>query len=195
MHAKVFSTILLCALLGCGGPESRTATVALPETPALAAPENGEIMRIVGESPEWSDYQSPSSAWSFATDVKAMNPQVRANAEDLAKAGWIVIGKERVTLSEKSRSDPRFLARTNGFIDVVPIATKEVVSVDSIKMEGDRVFCNLTWSWRANEVGSAFASEPLHARLTALQYAAVELRASKGQWSVWEISARAPGGS
>ena len=190
MCPKVLATVLVSVLLGCGPSETSTGPVASPAPSALAAPKNEEIVQIVGESPEWSDYESPSSAWSFAIDVKAINPLVRANADDLAKAGWIVIGKERVTLSDKARTDPRFLTRPNGFIDVVPIAKKEIASVDLNTKSGEVVICDLTWTWRANEVGSAFVSDPLHAKLTSPQYATVELRPYKGRWGVWEIRPR-----
>ncbi len=76
--------------------------------------------------------------------------------------------------------------RPNGFVDIVPIAKKELTEVSSINPQPDgNLKANLCWQWIPNEVGSAFKSGLVRERIEAMHCAIADLQpAADGGWEV-----------
>ena len=67
-----------------------------------------------------------------------MSAPVRQSVRELADAGWLAVdGAGDVTLTAKSRNDRRFLLRSNGLLDIVPLAKKEMGTVQSVQANED----------------------------------------------------------
>ena len=80
----------------------------------------------------------------------------------------------------KAKEDKRFLVRPNGTLDVVPLAKKELVSIDAVR--GERV--DFTWKWIPNEVGAL-----LKDRFAGDQKATATLLWDGTTWTVLRIEA------
>lgn len=191
---KVTSLLAIAIfLLGCAAeePVTRTATVAEEAAEPLPPPTPDEASALVAESAPFGDYLfSTGSAFSLPIEAAAMNEPARLGAEDLRKAGWIRIASGRVELTEKAEGDKRFLVRPNGFIDIVPLARKELVEVVAVRPTEDGVDVDFRWRWNPNEVGSAFTRGLIKERFDATHEAAARLQDFGSGWEVVLIERR-----
>ena len=186
-HAVLF--LLLFA--ACRAPEpARTTSSSAPAKPAVAPPSAADAQRIVAASPEFSDYEFTNA--SVTLPMKSpMPPYLAADAKQLAAAGWLREGAGGIELAPKAKGDKRFLVRQNGYLDVVPLASKELTAVTTVKPSADgTASADFTWKWIPNEVGSAFARGPLHDRYAAPQAATATLMWDGSAWTVLRITPR-----
>jgi hypothetical protein len=137
---------LLLALLFVACTAEKPAPPPAAEAPKTPPPPSAEQAReLIANAPEFGDYQFTNASVSIA--------RRDANAEALAKAGWIHFDASgNVALSPKAQTDKRFLLRQNGILDVVPLAKKELVAVTAVR--GADV--EFTWKWVPNEIGTLF---------------------------------------
>jgi hypothetical protein len=139
-------------LVACAKPEAPAA-----KKPAAPPPPTTEAATtLIANSPELGDYQFTHAAFTFAQKTP-MND----GAKKLAAAKWIHAEGGQVVLSEKAKSDKRFLVRQNGFVDVVPLAKKEMIAVTAVRPQPDgNVLADFTWKWVPNELGTAIGQPP-----------------------------------
>ena len=186
---SVSVVLLFISLLACGIHEPHQAES--PEETAdpissLEPPTPEEAFGIIAQSPEFSDYEFTFASLSLPMTEATSNERTRQAALDLAAAGWIELDAAgSVRIGEKVASDKRFLVRPNGFLDIVPLAKKELVEVSSVgTTENGDVVAIITWKWTPNEVGASFTSGPIHERFKAQQAARATLMRSGETWSV-----------
>lgn len=187
------SILILSALIiaGCGEiPEAPKAPANAPAAaPAVAPPTKAEATQIVGDSAEWSDYQFTYSSWSFQLGTPVAHPTTRQLVDDLVVAGWLRMTKGGVVeLTERAKTDKRFLVRANNSLDIVPMAAKELVGVTSIKSEPDGAArAEVRWKWVPNDVGASFRSGFIKERYDAPQVAVATLERANGAWRVRKV--------
>jgi len=148
----------LLLLFACAKPEAPPAPAkpAAPPPPTVAAAQE-----LIANAPELGDYQFTRAAFTFATKKSSMTPPMNDGAKKLAAAKWIRFESDQIVLSDKAKSDKRFLVRPNGFIDVVPLAKKEMVGVTAVRPQPDgNVLADFTWKWVPNELGTAIGEPP-----------------------------------
>ncbi|MEO8216914.1 MAG: hypothetical protein ABI718_07520 [Acidobacteriota bacterium] len=179
----------------CNAPEAvteSTATVTASPAPAPSPPSSDQARTIIADSAEWSDFQSPYSAWSLPTSKSMLGGAALQGARDLEKAGWISLRSGDAVLTEKARGDRRFLERPNGSIDIVPLAKKEITTADTIRPGPEhQLLVDVQWQWIPNDVGQAFRSGAIRDRLTGTYQATVTLQpAERGGWEVLRIVPR-----
>ena len=190
---KFVATIAIVLMTACGSPESQKATTTAPPPPKpqVAPPSAQEAKQIIGSSPEFSDYEFTNAAFTLPMKRTAMIGPAAQSANDLVRAGWIDIPSDTVALTTKSRGDKRFLVRPNGFLDIVPIAKKELGDVIAVRPNADgTVSADFNWRWIPNEVGKAFRGGPVRERFDAEQHATAVLMHDAGGWSVLRIDKR-----
>lgn len=149
MRRLLFITMFIVA---CSKPEPapQPKKEALPTPPTAAAAQE-----LIANAPEFGDYQFTNAAFTFAQKKSVMSPLMLDGAKRLTAANWIRLEGEDVVLTDKAKSDKRFLVRPNGFIDVVPLAKKEMIGVSGVKQQPDGlVLADFTWKWAPNEIGS-----------------------------------------
>ena len=161
-----------------------------PQAPA--PPQAAAVGELIAGSPEFGDYQFTNAAVSIPVAGSQMSEPTRALARELASAGWIAFdGAGDIMLTDRSRSDRRFLMRENGILDIVPIAKKEMGEVGTVRQNPDgTASADFTWRWVPNEVGSSFKSGMVHDRLASIQQARATLIWDGTAWSVLGIDAR-----
>jgi len=151
--------LLILLFVACAKPEAPAApkkAATLPAPPTAAAAQ-----ALIANGPELGDYQFTHAAFTFAQKKSAMSPAMIGGANKLASAKWIRIEGDDFVLTEKAKSDKRFLARPNGFIDVVPLAKKEMIGVTGVRQQPDgTVLADFTWKWVPNEIGTALGLPP-----------------------------------
>ena len=190
MHKSLAMIALLAFMLPACSPAenaaepavaAETATVAAPAPPSAA-----EAKELIENSAAFSDYQFTNAAFSLPLQRSRFNEVTRVAADELAAAGWIRIEGDEVVLEEKAKSDPRWLVRPNGFVDIVPIAKKALTDVTAIRPEPDgNLKANLCWNWVPNEVGAAFKSGLVRERFDATHCAIALLQPTNdGAWEV-----------
>jgi len=186
---RIAAILLLTLAGGCGGHEpASTSKVAVPPPRLLAPPTLPEAQTIVASSPEFSDYEFTNAAFTLAMTGSAMSVEQRAAARDLAAAGWLRRNGDAFELTQKSRSDRRWLVRPNGTTDLVPLASKEVVEATAMQTGADgNPQVAFTWRWIPNEIGSAFVSGPVHERFSIPHGARATLLRDGANWSVLRI--------
>ena len=142
--------LILALLLICCTKESHRGTEKSTGEAPVAPPGNAAAQELIANSPEFGDYQFTHAAFTFAQKTP-----LNDGAKKLAAAKWIRAEGDQVVLSEKAKSDKRFLVRQNGFVDVVPLAKKEMIGVTSVKQQPDGlVLAEFSWKWMPNEIGS-----------------------------------------
>ncbi|HVT43058.1 MAG TPA: hypothetical protein VMT00_01590 [Thermoanaerobaculia bacterium] len=180
-------------LLGCGGKETPA-----PEAPAQSAPNPptpAEAKELIVPSAEFSDFQSPYSGFSLPMKKSLIvNNEVQMVADDLKAAGYIDWQGEDLVLTEKTGGDRRWMVRPNGFVDIVPLAKKELVEVTDVVAGPDgTVAAEFTWKWIPNEVGASLVRGRIRERFDALHHGVAKLQpASGGGWEILTISPREP---
>ncbi len=174
--------VLLAAgllLAACEGKIERTSapqtSTATPQAahPAVTA---AQAKDLIANAPEFGDYQFTNAAVTIPLKRSSMRADQAAIAKQLAAGGWIRFDGDDV----KAKQDKRFLVRPNGTLDVVPLAKKELLSVDSVA--GDKV--DFTWKWVPNEVGAL-----LKDRFAGEQKARATLLWDGTNWTVLRIEA------
>jgi hypothetical protein len=144
--------VVTLMLAACAPQEPVQQKSPSPRAPLLALRGEGTAA-LVANSAEFSDYRFTDAAFTFAQRKSSMTPPMLDGAKRLAKAGWIRISGEDVSLTDKARSDKRFLVRSNGFVDVVPIGKKELIAVTAVHPES----VDFSWKWSPNELGTVLA--------------------------------------
>lgn len=183
-------TILALVLLVACSAEQPAATTTVeatkPKTPP--PPPIAEARELIANSAELGEFEFTNAAFTTPVDLSAASAPVRASANELASAGWIAIGGDKVALTEKSRHDKRFLLRQNGILDVVPLAKKEMGDVTAVTANADgTASADFSWHWVANEVGAAFKTGVLHDRYSTPRTSKATLIWDGTSWSVLKI--------
>lgn len=184
----VTALLFLAACKAPEGPATATATATAPAKAAThALPSAAEAQSLIAGSPEFGEYQFTSAATTIPLKVAGMRADQKSVADALRAAGWIRYSGDDVVLA-KGKDDPRFLVRPNGFLDVVPLAKKELLSVDALRALPDgNVAAGVTWHWVANDAGASFKSGELHDRFATTNKAKVTLLWDGTAWSVLRI--------
>ena len=190
MHKSLALTSLLVFMIPACSPTEDTAEPTLTaETTTAAAPappSAAEAKELIESSAAFSDYQFTNAAFSLPLQSSRFNEVTKTAAEELAAAGWLRIEGDEVVLEEKAKTDPRWLVRPNGFVDIVPIAKKALTDVTAIRPQPDgNLKANLCWTWIPNEVGSAFKSGLVRERFDATHCAIALLQ--PGEDGTWEV--------
>jgi hypothetical protein len=191
---RIFAVALLLvivAFLGaCGGSETPPIADTAPAPPAtLPPPAADQARELVAGSAEFGEYEFTNAGFTTPVSGASMSEPVRQSVRDLAAAGWLTIDPAGdVALSDKSRTDKRFLLRANGLLDIVPLAKKEMGKVTNVSANPDgTASVDFTWRWIPNEVGSAFKTGLVHDRFAAEQDGRATLIWDGTAWSVLKI--------
>ena len=184
--------LTLIALAACSSEQTATATSAAAPKEAAAPPNAQQARAIIEKSGEFGQHEFTNAAVSFPVAGSSMNAPTRQLAQQLAAAGWLAIdGAGDLMLTDKSRSDKRFVLRENGLLDVVPLAKKEMGEVSAVRANADgSVNADFTWRWVPNEVGAAFKTGPIHDRFAAAHDATANLMWNGTEWTMIQVEAR-----
>jgi hypothetical protein len=181
-------------LTACGAPEQNTtAPPAKPAAPtAPTAPTPSAAQQLISSSAEFSEYEFTNAGTSLPLKKRDMNEPALALAKDLARDGWIRRdGDGNAVLSEKASSDRRWLVRPNGFVDIVPLAKKEITGVTAVHDDpAGRPTVDFDWRWIPNEIGAAIRTGVVHDRFASAQHAVATLGWDGSQWTVGKIEGR-----
>lgn len=189
-----FAAIAMVVLLltACAAPEpARTTSSAAPAKPATPPPPSPAATRpLIADSATFSDYQFTNASVTLPTKG-ALPPYMAGDAKQLVAAGWLRRTGDGLELGAKAKDDKRFLVRSNGTVDIVPLASKELTAVTAVRPNADgTAAADFTWKWIPNEVGRAFARGPLNDRYAAPQNASATLMWDGSTWSVLRIEPR-----
>lgn len=191
---KRFVVLLALSLAACSSEEraATNPTASAEQKPAATPPSAQQARAIIEKSGELAQHEFTNAAVSLPVAGSSMNEPTRNLAKQLAAAGWIAFdGAGDIMLTDKSRSDKRFLMRENGLLDVVPLAKKEMGDVTAVRANPDgTVNADFSWRWIANEVGTAFTTGPVHDRFNATQNATANLMWNGTEWTMITVEAR-----
>ncbi|MFL6248736.1 MAG: hypothetical protein ACJ74H_22115 [Thermoanaerobaculia bacterium] len=191
---KRFVVLLALLLAACSSeePAATNMTGSAEQKPATTPPTPAQARAIIEKSGELAQHEFTNAAVSLPVAGSSMNEPTRNLAKQLAAAGWIAFdGAGDIMLTDKSRSDKRFLLRENGLLDVVPLAKKQMGDVTAIRSNPDgTVNADFTWRWLPNEVGTAFTSGPVHDRFNATHNATANLMWNGTEWTMITVEAR-----
>jgi hypothetical protein len=168
-------------LAACAKPEPppQPKKAALPPPPTTAAAQE-----LIANAPDFSDYQFTNAAFTFAQRKSLMTPLMAGGVKQLAAAKWIRIDGDDIVLTDKAKGDKRFLVRPNGYVDVVPLAKKEMIGVTAVHQQPDGlVLADFAWKWVPNEIGAAI-SQPA----TGDRKATAKLMWDGSAWTVLGIT-------
>lgn len=183
--------LLIVLLLVACSAEKPAAPPAAAEKPAPPPPTLAEAKQIIESSGDFSEFEFTNSAFTLPMKRSMMlNDQTRNAARDLQKAGWIDFSGDDVVL-RKGATDRRFITRPNGYVDIVPLARKEIVEVTAVRPTSEGVEADFDWKWTPNEVGSSFKTGPLYDRYATPKQATATLYIDGGKWRVLRIRAKA----
>jgi len=162
---------------GAGGtpPPATTEQAAQPAQHPAITP--AQAKDLIAGAPEFGDYQFTNAAVTIPLKRSAMRADQAVIAKQLAAGGWIHFDGDDV----KAKEDKRLLVRPNGTLDVVPLAKKELVSVDKVLV--DKV--DFTWRWIPNEIGALLKN-----RFGGEQKATATLLWDGTNWTVLRIEPR-----
>jgi len=194
--SRLFLAVAIVSIFVCSERRKSVAVAVATPSPAvtLAPPTPEEARALIAASAEFSDYQFTNASFSLPLKRSGMNEPTRSAAKDLAAAGWIRFQGDEVQLTQKALGDKRWLVRPNGFVDVVPLARKELTELAAVQKSDDgNVKANFCWRWSPNEIGSAFKGGMLQERFTSMQCAIVTLQPGEGGgWEVLLLENNAP---
>ena len=190
--------LLIVSLGACSSDEpAATNTTTSSESAAAAAstaPPTAEQARaMIEKSSEFSQHEFTFASVSMPASGAAMNANSRDLAKQLAAGGWLSIdpGSNDVMLTEKSRGDKRFILRENGLLDIVPLARKELGTVEAVRKNPDgTVTVDFNWKWLPNEVGQSFKTGAVHDRFAAPQNAKATLMWNGTEWVMLSVETR-----
>lgn len=176
-------------VLACAGEKPASSEASSQPPPRPAPPGTQEAQELIASSPELGEYEFTNAGFTTPVAGASMSAPVRQSVRELAEAGWLAVdGAGDVILTAKSRSDKRFLLRSNGLLDIVPLAKKEMGEVQSVQANEDgTVSAAFTWRWIPNEVGSAFRTGPVHDRFEAGQDGVATLIWDGTSWGILKI--------
>lgn len=188
--SRSHALLLITLLVGLAG-----ASCTKPEPPAdiggsrsveiePSTPTGEEAHGLIEESGAFGDYDFTWASLSLPLSRSIMHQETRAQAEALERAGWIRFEEDEIALTDQASQDRRFLVRPNGFVDIVPLARKELVEVSSVEPRNGNALVRFTWRWIPNEIGEQFDSGPVHERFAATHRAAATLIRSGEGWVV-----------
>jgi hypothetical protein len=185
---------LALALLAACTSESPTTTTSgsASQKSTVKPPDAQQARAIIEKSSELAQHEFTNAAVSLPVAGSSMNEPTRNTAKQLAAAGWIAMETTGdLMLTDKSRSDKRFLLRENGLLDIVPLAKKEMGAVTAVRQNPDgTVNADFTWRWLPNDVGAAFTSGPIHDRFAATHNATANLMWNGTEWTIITVDAR-----
>ena len=188
---KRFAVLLALALAACSSeqPAATNPTGSAEQKPGAAPPSAQQAKTIIEKSGELGQHEFTNAAVSLPVAGSSMNEPTRNLAKQLAAAGWIAFdGAGDIMLTDKSRSDKRFLLRENGLLDVVPLAKKQMGDVTAVRANPDgTINADFTWRWLPNEVGRSFKTGLVHERFAAPQDGRATLMWDGTAWSVLKI--------
>lgn len=189
---KCFFILLALAFAACSSEEPAATNTTEQKAATNAPPSAQQARAIIEKSGELAQHEFTNAAVSLPVAGSSMNEPTRNLAKQLAAAGWIAFdGAGDIMLSDKSRSDKRFLLRENGLLDVVPLAKKEMGDVTAVRSNPDgTVNADFTWRWVPNEVGAAFTSGPVHDRFNAMHNATANLMWNGTEWTMITVESR-----
>lgn len=189
MRRTLIAFLLLAACTAEQPATDTTTTTAAKQRPAAPTPE--EAATLIKGSMEFGEFDFTNAGWTAPVSAARMSEPVRAEAKELAAAGWVALdGAGDLMLTDKARNDRRFLLRENGLLDVVPLAKKEFGAVEAVRDREGEVTVDFTWKWLPNEVGTAFRTGPTHDRFAAPQNATATLIHDGTQWTILKIDRR-----
>lgn len=182
--------LLSIVLAACGGEKTSSNEPAPQPEKKLAAPPSNEVaFAALSDAPEFGDYKFTRAGYSLPMRADLLKGPARESADDLAKAGWVAFDAGgNLTLTAKAIGDKRFIVRPNESLDIVPLAKKELVSVDGMGHddEGD-VTVDFTWRWLPNEVAGAFNRGEIAKRFDGDQKARATIYTARDGWKVLRI--------
>lgn len=186
MKRSIAVLLFLVACTSEEGPVTET-TATKPATPP--PPTAQQARELIMSSPEFGEYEFTNASYTLPTSGAAMNEPARTAAKELAAAGWLAVDPNGdIALTDKSRTDKRFLLRPNGLLDIVPLATKEMGEVTGVRPNADgTVMADFTWRWKPNEVGAAFRTGTVHDRYAAPQDGRATLMWDGSSWTILKI--------
>lgn len=163
------------------------ASKAKPDPPP--PPTAVRARELIASSADFGEYEFTNAGFTLPVSGAAMNEPARVSARELAAAGWLAMDTNGdISLTDKSRSDKRFLMRPNGLLDIVPLAKKEMGDVTAVRSSEDgTATVDFTWRWIANEVGSAFRTGLVHDRFAAQQDGRATLMWDGSAWTILKI--------
>jgi uncharacterized lipoprotein NlpE involved in copper resistance len=188
-RAFVLLALVLLVLLGACRSETPVATdtqsAAKPQTPP---PTIAQAKELIASSAELGEFEFTNSSFTTPVDLATASAPVQASAKELEEAGWIQIERGKVELTDKSKTDKRFLMRANGILDVIPLAKKEMGDVTSVEANADgTASAQFGWRWVANEVGVSFKTGMLQERFATPRTSKATLIWDGTSWSVLKI--------
>ena len=175
--------VLLAASLVCTSCKEKDGAGSTPPPATKEQPAQhpaltpAQAKDLIANAPEFGDYQFTNAAVTIPLKRSAMRADQAAIAKQLAAGDWIRFDGDEV----KAKEDKRLLVRPNGTLDVVPLAKKELVSVDAV--HGDRI--DFTWKWIPNEIGTL-----LKDRFAGDQKATATLLWDGTNWTALRIEGR-----
>lgn len=175
--------LILLLLVACSA--EKPAAPPTPQKPKHAPPSAAEAKQIIESSGDFGEFEFTNAAYTLPMKRSAMlNEPTRAAASDLQNAGWIEISGDDVVLATKAKRDRRFLVRPNGYLDIVPLAKKEMGEVSEVRLTDEGVDVDFNWRWIPNEIGSAFKSGPLRDRYASPQQATATMYHDGTSWGI-----------
>jgi len=180
--------LALALLTACSSEKPATTTTAAQ--PSGATPPTAPQARaIIEKSGEFSQYEFTNAAISLPVAGSTTNPASRETAKQLAASGWLAMDSMGdLMLSDKSRSDKRFILRENGLLDIVPLARKELGDVTTVRNNPDgTVNADFHWRWIPNDIGSTFTTGPIHDRFAGTQNATANLMWNGTEWTMISV--------
>ncbi len=180
---------ILLLLAACSSDEKPIASEQ-PQKPAAPTPPTAQQARdVIASSPAFSEHEFTNAGFTAPVSGVSMSEPVRQSVRELAGAGWILLENTGdIALTDKSRSDKRFLLRENGLLDIVPLAKKEMGTVTGVTPQADgSVIAAFSWRWIPNEIGASLRTGPIHNRFMADQEDNATLMWDGTSWTVLKI--------
>lgn len=191
---RAIAILLLLTACGSKEPAATNESTAADSAAATAAkpPTAEEARAMIEKSSEFSQHEFTFAAVSMPVAASASTQTSRTIANQLRDGGWLSFDSMGdLMLTEKSRSDKRFILRENGLLDVVPLAKKEMGNVEGVRTNPDgSVSVDFTWKWVPNEVGQSFTTGPIHDRFAAPQNARASLMWNGTEWVMLSVEKR-----
>ena len=183
-------TFIALAFLAACSSEQPTTTATAGQ-PAATPPTTAQARAIIEKSGEFSQHEFTNAAVSMPIAGSSMNATTRETAKQLAAAGWLALDPAGdLMLSDKSRSDKRFILRENGLLDIVPLARKELGEVTAVRTNPDAsVNADFNWRWIPNEIGATFTTGPIYDRFAGTQKATANLMWNGTEWAMISVEA------
>jgi len=184
-RALAIATLLLAA---CSS-EAPVSESAAPKPAAPAPPSAEQTRELLASSAELGEYEFTNAGFTTPVAATTMSEPVRQSVQELVDGGWLARdGDRNIILTERSRNDKRFLLRPNGLLDIIPLAKKELLAVQSVASQPDgTLLATFSWRWLPNEVGSAFKTGLVHDRFATEQDGKATLMWDGTSWIVLKI--------